>query len=136
MLLRIYALLLLVAACVGCGQSADQASSSTTVEPSDPGTSPPVYLDEDLVGEVRDLAGEEAGVKPDAFEVEVAAEVTWSDGSLGCPQPDEVYTQALVDGYWVVLTHEGATFDYRAGPQADFGRCMDGSPPASIHENS
>lgn len=101
------------------------------MDPSDPDAS--VYLDEDLIGEVRALASEEAGVEPDAFEVEVAAEVTWSDGSLGCPEPGRAYTQALVDGYWVVLTNEGSTFDYRAGQEADFSRCTDGSPPASIH---
>lgn len=154
MLLRTCTLLVVVAACAGCGRSADQTSSSTTdprdsttssrpqedgfttVDPSDPNASLPVYLDEDLIGQVRALASEEAGVEPDAFEVEVAAEVTWSDGSLGCPEPGRAYTQALVDGYWVVVTHESATFDYRAGREADFGRCIDGSPPASIHEES
>jgi hypothetical protein len=29
--------------------------------------------------------------------------VIWSDGSLGCPEPGMMYTQALVDGYWVAI---------------------------------
>lgn len=139
MLLRMCTLLVLVAACGGGDQSADRTSSSTpdtstSQSPGDPDTSLPTNLDEVLIGQVRALAGEEAGVEPDAFEVEVAAEVTWSDGSLDCPEPGQAYTQALVDGYWVVLTHEGSNLDYRAGPDADFSHCPDGSPPASIHE--
>ena len=33
--------------------------------------------------------------------------VTWSDGSLGCPQPGEYYTQVLVPGYWIVFDVAG-----------------------------
>ena len=33
--------------------------------------------------------------------------VTLSDGSLGCPQPGEFYTQVLVRGYWIVFDVEG-----------------------------
>lgn len=37
-----------------------------------------------------------------------AEQVTWSDGSLGCPQRGQVYTQNLVAGYRVVvITNEG-----------------------------
>ncbi|MFP3913358.1 MAG: hypothetical protein ACLFWM_00655 [Actinomycetota bacterium] len=41
--------------------------------------------------------------------------VTWNDGSLGCPQPGEMYTQALVEGSRTVLEHDGVTYDYHAG---------------------
>ena len=43
------------------------------------------------------------GVDPDDLEVISAEEVTWPDGSLGCPEPGMSYTQALVDGSKVVL---------------------------------
>lgn len=39
-------------------------------------------------------------------------EVTWPDSALGCPQPDEMYTQALVPGYQVRLTAGLTTADY------------------------
>ena len=29
-----------------------------------------------------------------------AQSVVWNDGSLGCPEPGMMYTQALVNGYW------------------------------------
>lgn len=40
---------------------------------------------------------------------------TWSDGSLGCPKDGEMYTQALVDGYQVVVEVAGTEYDYRVG---------------------
>ena len=37
-----------------------------------------------------------------------AEQVTWSDGSLGCPQRGQMYTQNLVAGYRIVaITSEG-----------------------------
>lgn len=34
--------------------------------------------------------------------------VDWPDGSLGCPQPGQEYTQAVVKGYFVSFSLEGA----------------------------
>ena len=56
--------------------------------------------------------------------------VTWSDGSLGCPEPGMMYTQALVSGYWVILDADGQTLDYRAGSSGGFKYCpFGGSVP-------
>ncbi len=44
-----------------------------------------------------------------------AESITWPNGALGCPQPGEAYTQALVDGMRVVVDAGGATYDYRFG---------------------
>ena len=63
-----------------------------------------------------DLA-DHLNVDEGAIEVVSVQPVTWPDGSLGCPQPGEVYTQALVDGYKVVLGTNGRTrvYIYTAG---------------------
>ena len=53
-------------------------------------------------------------VSPDTLEVREAAAVVWNDGSLGCPRPDQVYTQALEPGYRIILEHGGRQYDYRA----------------------
>jgi hypothetical protein len=66
---------------------------------------------------VADLASR-LGVAPEEIEVLRAEETTWSDGSLGCPQPDQLYTQALVDGYRVILQHSERLFPYHAGADA------------------
>ncbi len=60
-----------------------------------------------------------------------AQAVTWSDGSLGCPEPGMSYTQALVEGYWIVLDAGDQTLDYRASASGAFKLCPDsmGVPP-------
>jgi hypothetical protein len=53
----------------------------------------------------------------DASEIDVVSveEVTWPDGSLGCPRPGMNYTQALVDGELIVLAVDGTEHEYHAG---------------------
>jgi hypothetical protein len=51
-------------------------------------------------------------VEIEVLEVE---EVTWPDGSLGCPQPDQMYTQALVEGHRIILGHGGRVYLYHSG---------------------
>jgi hypothetical protein len=67
---------------------------------------------------VEDLAVR-LGVSADAITVVKSEPVTWSDGSLGCPQPGMSYTQAIVDGFQVVLSHEDRLFDYHAGAEGE-----------------
>ena len=66
---------------------------------------------------VADLAAR-LRANPSTIEVIRAEQVTWPDGSLGCPQPDMGYTQALVEGYRVILGHDGRVFLYHAGSDA------------------
>lgn len=88
---------------------------------------------EDLQREVQ-LATEDAagrlGVDPGDLEVVVAERVTWSDGSLGCPEPGEAYTQALVDGYRVVLEADGEEVAYHGAEGEPPFHCEDPQPPA------
>lgn len=44
--------------------------------------------------------------------VVAVSEVTWPDSALGCPQPDEMYTQALVPGYRVRLAAGDTIAEY------------------------
>ena len=55
------------------------------------------------------------GVRRNLLEVLSAESVTWSDGSLGCPMPGMMYTQALVPGYRVRIQAGGKELDYHAG---------------------
>jgi len=48
------------------------------------------------------------------IKVVSAEPVTWPDGSLGCPQPGMMYTQALVPGYRIVLQAGEQTLNYHA----------------------
>ena len=42
---------------------------------------------------------------------------------MGCPKPGELYTQALIEGYWIVLRHAGTDHDYRVAGRGWFIRC-------------
>jgi hypothetical protein len=55
------------------------------------------------------------GLKRTELEVLSAEAVTWSDGSLGCPQPGMMYTQALVPGFRIRVRAGTETLDYHAG---------------------
>jgi len=54
-------------------------------------------------------------VEIEAIEVVDARRVTWGDGSIGCPEPGMMYTQALVPGYYIRLRHDGKDAHYHAG---------------------
>lgn len=64
-------------------------------------------------------------IAADRADIEVlhAESLTWNDGSLGCGKPGQVYSQALVPGYRVILGHAGQQFDYRATERGFFILC-------------
>ena len=49
---------------------------------------------------------------PGALVLVRAAGVTFSNGSLGCPQPGFAYTEALVAGFELLYEHEGIRYEY------------------------
>jgi hypothetical protein len=67
-------------------------------------------------------------IPQEEFAVVRAEAVVWNDGSLGCPQPGMMYTQALVDGYWVVLEAGSEQYDYRADQGSYFLLCEQSLP--------
>jgi hypothetical protein len=71
------------------------------------------------------------GAAADDAAVVVGQEVVWSDGSLGCPVRGEVYTQALVPGFWIVLETGGRRYDYRASEAGVVRLCEGVTPLAS-----
>jgi hypothetical protein len=48
----------------------------------------------------------------EALAVVRAEAVTWEDGSLVCPQPGMMYTQALEEGHWVMPKAGCRELDY------------------------
>jgi hypothetical protein len=70
-----------------------------------------------------------AGVAQADVEVVAAEAVTWPDGALGCPQPDQMYTQALVPGYRVILEIEGDVLHFHASESGEFASCADPQAP-------
>lgn len=54
--------------------------------------------------------------------------VTWSDGSLGCPQAGMAYAQVLTPGYLIKLKYDGRDFEYHAGKDRSFTYCENPLP--------
>lgn len=71
------------------------------------------------------------GVGIDQVSVVSMEEVTWRDGSLGCPEPGMMYTQALVPGSRILLKANGQTYEYHAGGGREPFLCQDPKPPLS-----
>lgn len=96
---------------------------SVTPLPSDDATGAPEGLPEAVWTAIVDDLSERLGEPVLDPTVISAVSKTWNDGSLGCPQPGQLYTQALVDGFQVVLEVDGEQFDYRIGSGTDVRLC-------------
>ena len=134
-------------AATACGSGADDAGTSsaagTTPSPTASPTTTPTTpvptptgggaaLPDDLrtrpavAAAIADVARRE-GVDPSQVAVAAWSPVTWTDGSLGCPQEGTSYTQALVEGELLMLRVEAGLFQYHAGGDGRFTYCADPS---------
>ncbi len=59
-------------------------------------------------------------------------EAVWRDGSLGCPQPGMMYTQALVGGYVIELSVDGVSFYYHGANGRDPFLCTNNMDPRDV----
>ena len=82
-----------------------------------------------MVNILADAANRTGMSVSDIFAVR-AEQALWNDGSLGCPQPGMSYTQAQVNGYWVVLKAGDRLLDYRASETGFFTFCDTAFPGA------
>jgi hypothetical protein len=129
---------------VGCGGADDGAiEDPMEAEPGqdsgadgaeDAGDPPAGDVPDDLAATADEVVvevAEEEGVDVEAVTIVTAEEVTWSDGALGCPEEGGIYTQALVEGYRIVVEVEGREVHYHGAlGEAPF-RCDDPQPPAA-----
>ena len=90
--------------------------------PGNPGLKDPV------VQAMTDLS-EQVGADVEDIELVSLLEVTWRDGSIGCPEPGVAYTQALVPGQQLILRVNGEEYHYHSGKNSIFKYCGDPVPP-------
>ena len=118
---------------IGPGASTDLPPASSNPPPasSNPpttvGAQPPAVI-RTAVDAVQAVAAR-FGIAADAVEIVVDEEVTWSDGSLGCPQPGTAYTQALVSGRRVIVAAAGNQYHFHGGSDGTLFWCLDPIPP-------
>lgn len=123
---------LLAACAAGSGATPSAGASEPASAPSSDAPASSAAAPDGIPAEVWqailiDLATRLGAPATDVTVLTAEAE-TWSDGSLGCPKDGEMYTQALVDGYQVVVEVAGTEYDYRVGGDADVRLCE--NPPA------
>lgn len=81
--------------------------------------------------QARELLAERLQVASVDVRVVEVTEVTWSDTSIGCPQPGMAYAQKLVNGTRVLLEFGGREYHYHAGGGRGPFYCADPQAPAS-----
>jgi hypothetical protein len=70
----------------------------------------------------QDLA-QKLGVSLNDIRVVSVEETTWSDGSLGCPQPGKVYAQVITPGFRVVFEANGQRYEYHTDKERHIVLC-------------
>lgn len=79
-------------------------------QPVDPGT--PGETSNPLVKKAKADLAIRLGINVNQIEIVSVDQVTWPDGSLGCPQPGMFYTQVMVEGSQIILRYQGQQYDY------------------------
>ncbi|MEO7243605.1 MAG: hypothetical protein ABIX12_00415 [Rubrivivax sp.] len=111
-------LLLLAAGCQAMAPSPTPTTGSSSV------AEQPTLLRQTQTA--LDAAALQSGIPARKLTVLSAQAVFWPDGSLGCPQPGRLYTQALVPGYRVRIGAAGTTLDYHASEHGAMVLCPAG----------
>lgn len=139
---RVAALAVGVLLLAACGQGPDGAdqpratpgqsdSPTATAPPSaEPTTDPSSAEPPEVTEAIADLAAH-LELSPDDVTVVSYEDVTWPDGSLGCPQPGMSYTQALVPGARLVLEAQDREFSYHSGREPGLVRCDNPQQPVT-----
>lgn len=77
-------------------------------------------------------AAKRFGVAESSVVLTGAEQVTWSDGSLGCPEPGRLYTQMLVPGFRVQAKTQEGQLTYHTDSRGNALTCgPSGTNPAS-----
>jgi hypothetical protein len=77
----------------------------------------------EVMERIRAHLAQRTGAATDSFDVVRAESREWPNGAMGCPQPGMNYTQSLVNGYWIVLRHDGRDYDYRVAERGYMVMC-------------
>lgn len=118
--------LMLALTLAGCGSEAKDAGANVSAVSSS--SSPTSAEDPNVAAAIADLA-EREGIDAEEITVVSNEEVTWRDGSLGCPEPGKMYSMALVDGVRVVLEAAGETYAYHGGKSGTVRFCENPQEP-------
>jgi hypothetical protein len=124
--LATFAALVVLAACTaggGANSPSGGPSASSGDGSGEPGASGNAALPASITDPIVADAAARLRVDAPAVTIVDARTQTFSDGSLGCPEPGMMYTQALVDGYQVIVEANDTRLDYRGSAPGRFRIC-------------
>jgi hypothetical protein len=102
----------------------------TVPEPTQPDGTQPDEQPAAVAAAIADLV-ERTGRSESEIEVARFESVTWSDGSIGCPEPGMSYTQALVPGFRIELVVDATSYWYHGARDGDPFWCATPSDPVA-----
>jgi hypothetical protein len=100
-----------------------EATMTPLPSPEPAGVTPPPEAEQVVQLATEDLA-EQLGVEPEEIRLISVEAMEWSDASLGCPQPDMMYTQVITPGYKVVLEAQGERYEYHTDTATNVVLCQ------------
>lgn len=114
------------------------AVPGTTADTPPPATetpAPPAPVENEVpvpiaVLEAQRLLAERLGIELDQVVIREIEQAQWPDGCLGLPQPDEMCTEALVDGFRAVFSVDGQEYEYRTDMEGKQIRSVEGGEQA------
>jgi hypothetical protein len=101
----------------------EEATMTPLPSPEPAEVTPPPEAKQVVQLATEDLA-EQLGVESEKFQLISVEAVEWSDASLGCPQPDMMYTQVITPGYRVVLEAKGERYEYHTDAATSVVLCQ------------
>jgi hypothetical protein len=132
--LLVFGLFAATAACAGDGKSGERGVAPPTripdpveavVAPTGQQVSTTVIPREVRHAVVADAA-KRFNVAESAVVLVRAEQVTWPDGSLGCPQPGRMYTQMLVEGFRLAAKTAEGELTYHTDGRGNVVTCASG----------
>jgi hypothetical protein len=84
---------------------------------------------ESLIAKAKEDLAQRLSISATHIKVVDAKAVTWSNSSLGCPQPGMMYAEVLTAGYLIVLNTNNHDYEYHAGKGPDVFYCENPLPP-------
>jgi hypothetical protein len=131
---------LLLMGLAGCHGAEEKAPQDPADEVPPPVAAPPAMENgmnlESQVAAARADLGERLEVPASEIELLEARHVTWSDSSLGCPQPGMAYMQVLTPGVLIRLGAAGQEYRYHGGARGRPALCRnpEGKPLPGLED--
>jgi hypothetical protein len=128
MMTRLLPALVSLTVCAAC---ADEPKRPPLREYNSVSPQQPMGRNDALPQPVRDAltadAMKRSGLSADKLAIVSAEKTTWNDGALGCPQPGQMYTQAIVPGYRVWVRAGERMLIYHTSESGELVLCPTGA---------